>query len=116
MKKKIISFILACTMVAGITACGGASTGTEAVDNDTAATQDNKTTGTNDNSELTSTYFESGEEGKVINIYCWNDEFRTRVEAVYDKVDHTSEDGTVTYNSTYCAQCALKARRQTTNP
>lgn len=36
-------------------------------------------------------------EGNVINIYSWNDEFKTRVEAVYDKVDHTSDDGTVTY-------------------
>ena len=36
-------------------------------------------------------------EGKVINIYSWNDEFRTRLEAVYPEVDHTSDDGTVTY-------------------
>lgn len=36
------------------------------------------------------------EEGKVINIYSWNNEFRQRVEAIYDKVESTSEDGTVT--------------------
>ncbi len=78
MKKKVLSLILACTMVAGITACGSVST----------------TAG--GNSSATS-YVEAGEEGKVINIYSWNDEFRTRVEAVYDKVDHTSDDGTVTY-------------------
>lgn len=36
-------------------------------------------------------------EGQVINIYSWNDEFRTRLEAVYPEVDHTSDDGTVTY-------------------
>ena len=36
------------------------------------------------------------EEGKVINIYSWNDEFRQRVEAVYSEVEKTSEDGTVT--------------------
>ena len=35
-------------------------------------------------------------EGKVINIYSWNDEFRQRVEAVYPEVEKTSEDGTVT--------------------
>ena len=23
------------------------------------------------------------EEGKVLNIYCWNDEFKTRVEKFY---------------------------------
>ena len=28
-----------------------------------------------------------GEEGKVINIYSWNDEFRQRVEAVYPEVE-----------------------------
>lgn len=38
----------------------------------------------------------SGEEGKVINIYTWNNEFRERVEAIYPEVEKTSEDGTVT--------------------
>lgn len=38
----------------------------------------------------------SGAEGKVINIYSWNDEFRQRVEAVYPEVKSTSKDGTVT--------------------
>lgn len=38
----------------------------------------------------------SGEEGKIINIYSWNDEFRQRVEAVYPEVESTSKDGTVT--------------------
>ena len=36
-------------------------------------------------------------EGKVINICSWNDEFRTRVEAVYPEVKETSKDGTITY-------------------
>ena len=35
-------------------------------------------------------------EGKVINIYSWNDEFRQRLEAVYPEVESTSKDGTVT--------------------
>ena len=38
----------------------------------------------------------AAEEGKVINIYSWNDEFRQRVEAVYSEVEKTSDDGTVT--------------------
>lgn len=38
----------------------------------------------------------SGEEGKVINIYSWNNEFRTRLEAIYPEVEKTSEDGSVT--------------------
>ncbi|MDO4632461.1 MAG: extracellular solute-binding protein [Eubacteriales bacterium] len=36
------------------------------------------------------------EEGKVINIYSWNGEFRERVELVYPEVESTSADGTVT--------------------
>ena len=40
---------------------------------------------------------ESAGEGKVINIYSWNDEFHQRVEAVYDQVKETSADGTITY-------------------
>ena len=35
-------------------------------------------------------------EGKVINIYSWNDEFRQRLEAIYPEVESTSKDGTVT--------------------
>ena len=38
----------------------------------------------------------NGGEGKVINIYSWNDEFRKRVEKVYPEVKKTSKDGTVT--------------------
>ena len=44
---------------------------------------------------MTGTVF-AAEEGKVINIYSWNDEFRERVEAVYSEVESTSDDGTVT--------------------
>ena len=44
----------------------------------------------------------AGEEGKVINIYSWNDEFRTRVEAVYPAVKETSKDGTITYLDDGC--------------
>lgn len=39
---------------------------------------------------------ESTEEGKVINVYSWNDEFSKRVIAVYPEVKKTSKDGTVT--------------------
>lgn len=36
------------------------------------------------------------EEGKILNIYSWNDEFRERLEAVYPEVESTSKDGSVT--------------------
>ena len=82
MKKRVVSLMLAVSMVAGLTACGGNAASPSA---------------SGDASADSSAYIAEGEEGKVINIYSWNDEFRTRVEAVYDKVDHTSDDGTITY-------------------
>ena len=68
MKRKVVSMLLIAAMATGIlTGCGNASG--DAV---------------------------SGEEGKVINIYCWNNEFKERVEAIYPEVKETSSDGTVT--------------------
>lgn len=73
MKKKVVAMLLTGIMAAGALAgCGGSS--------DSAGEGGSGST----------------EEGKVINIYTWNDEFRTRVEAVYPEVEETSEDGTVT--------------------
>lgn len=74
MKKKIISILLLAAITAGaLTGCGK-----------TAA------------SGQTAGGIENVEEGRVINIYCWNNEFRERVEAVYPEVKETSKDGTVT--------------------
>lgn len=72
MKKRLVSILLIAAMAAGTLAGCGKSSGSGSSD---AA---------------------GGEEGKVINIYSWNDEFRERVEAVYPEVKETSKDGTVT--------------------
>ena len=65
-----MSILLATAMAAGsLTGCGGSNSGSAA---------------------------SGGEEGKVINIYSWNNEFKERVEAVYPEVAETSKDGTVT--------------------
>ncbi len=70
MKKRTVSILLATAMAAGsLTGCGGSNSGSAA---------------------------SGGEEGKVINIYSWNNEFKERVEAVYSEVAETSKDGTVT--------------------
>ncbi len=70
MKKRTVSILLAASMAAGsLTGCGGSNPGSAA---------------------------SGGEEGKVINIYSWNNEFKERVEAVYPEVAETSKDGTVT--------------------
>lgn len=73
MKKRTVSVVLAASVAAGLLAgCGGSGGSGAAAGN----------AGT--------------EEGKVINIYSWNNEFRERVEAVYPEVAETSKDGTVT--------------------
>lgn len=70
MKKRAVAVLLAAVTAAGLLAgCGGKGS-----ENGSGST----------------------EEGKVINIYSWNDEFRTRLEAVYPEVESTSDDGTVT--------------------
>ena len=78
MKKKYISILLTAAVAVGmLTGCGsdsgnGSSNSSKSVENSDA------------------------EEGKVINVYSWNDEFSKRVIAVYPEVKKTSSDGTVT--------------------
>ena len=75
MKKRLVSLVLATTMVAGMLAgCGAADGSTEAGSNGASGSN----------------------EGKVINIYSWNDEARERICAVYDRVVETNKEGTVT--------------------
>lgn len=73
MKKRVFAAFMATLMVAGsLAGCGSkASSG--------------------DNSDAANV-----EEGKVINIYSWNDELRQRLESVYPEVESTSKDGSVT--------------------
>ena len=77
MKKRLLAGAMAVASIAALLAgCGGSGSSQAAGD----ATENT-----------------ASAEGQVINIYSWNDEFRTRLEAVYPEVDHTSDDGTVTY-------------------
>lgn len=68
MKKKMLSLLLTATMAAGMLAGCGSS--------DTAATE----TKTEAKSDTATTDSEETEQGKIVNIYCWNDEFKTRYE------------------------------------
>ena len=87
MKRRIVSMMLTVAMGATLLAgCGNSAGGNNAAD---AA----GTAGTESAQANTAV---SGEEGSVINIYSWNDEFRERLEAVYPEVESTSSDGTVT--------------------
>ncbi len=73
MKKKLVSIILTTALLATmLTGCGGKNTTASKESADTAAT-------TEATQEPAST--ESAQEGKVVNIYCWNDEFQSRYEA-----------------------------------
>ncbi len=83
MKKKYISMLLMAALTAGtLTGCGDSG------NKDNSSSQ--KTSSENNSGD------ESTEEGKVINVYSWNDEFSKRVIAVYPEVKETSKDGTVT--------------------
>lgn len=90
MKKKLVSVLL-CTAMAASLIAGCGSTG----GNDSSS-------GTEAKSEETST----DEQGKVFNIYCWNEEFKTRITdhyADYEEVDATTGkigDITVKWNIT----------------
>lgn len=71
MKKKMVAALLIVSVCVGlVTGCGSKPVG----GTESAAT----------------------EEGKVINIYCWNNEFSDRVNAIYSEVKEVSDDGTVT--------------------
>ena len=76
MKKKVVNSFLAMTMaVTMLAGCGGNNN----TSNDTAAS-------TGNDAEVSTTQAPAGdaaettEEGKVVNIYCWNDEFKQRYE------------------------------------
>ncbi len=81
MKKRVVCILMAAAMAAGSLAGCGSKSNSGGSDG-----------GASDGGASTS----GGEEGKIINIYSWNDEFRERVEAVYPEVKETSSDGTVT--------------------
>lgn len=76
MKKKVISGLLCAVMVASLTAgCSSKNTQSQDASKESAA----ETTG----KDVTAEKGAKGEEGKVINIYVWNDEFKTRYEDYY---------------------------------
>ncbi len=87
MKKKIISALLCATMVATMmTGCGSsetADTGNAAASTESGAAE----SGTAEKTDAVAT-----EQGKVLNIYCWNEEFKSRITdhyPGYEEVDAT---------------------------
>ncbi len=97
MRKKLVSVLIAAAVVAGTLAgCGGGSDAggeSQGTDAETASDAGSADAGSTDaGSDVAAA---GGEEGKVINIYSFNDELRTRITAVYSAIENTSDDGTV---------------------
>ena len=92
MKKKTLSTLLAVSMIAGMVAgCGSQSADSTATSTDTANTEAAAETNTSATTEAAVAETPS-DEGKVLNVYCWNDEFQRRVKAHYpgyEEVDAT---------------------------
>ena len=94
MKKKALSTLLAVSMVAGmVTGCGSSADQT-AASTDTATTTSATATEAAATTETTAATVAEipADEGKVLNVYCWNDEFQRRVKAHYpgyEEVDAT---------------------------
>ena len=90
MKKKVISALLATAMVATMFAgCGSKADDAATTTDDAAATTDDAAAGDDAAAEDAP----AEEEGKVLNIYCWNEEFKSRLTAHYpgyEEVDATS--------------------------
>ena len=102
MKKKIISTLLCAAMTASMLAgCGGTASNDTSSDNN--ATSD--TTAAEDKGDAVSDAG-SSDEGKVLNIYCWNEEFKSRITDHYpgytavDATTGTIGDVTVNWNIT----------------
>ena len=97
MRKKIISALLCTAMVTSVlTGCGGSS---DSKDSSKKADSSASSSASETKSNISS-------DGKVLNIYCWNDEFQRRLKDHYDGYEEVDAntgkigDITVKWNST----------------
>jgi multiple sugar transport system substrate-binding protein len=97
MKKKLVSIMMASTMVASVLAgCGSSSGGaasTQASSDSTQAAAADTQAAAADTEAAADTSTASADEGKVFNIQCWNTEFQSRITdhyPGYEKVDDTT--------------------------
>ena len=82
--KKLASVLLSALMAASLVACGTATD--EGTPTEPAATAEAT-------AEATASAAPAGDEGTVLNIYCWNEEFKSRLEdhyPGYEKIDGTT--------------------------
>ena len=108
MKRKLLSLMLSATMVAGVlSGCGStAATTTEAPAPETQAEGKEEAPAKADAPTESTETVEAAEEGKVLNIYAWNEEFKSRLTdhypgyTVVDATTGTIGDVTVKWNIT----------------
>ena len=99
MKKRFLGVLLTTAMIASILAGCGSSAAKETTAPATEAAGSETTA-------ESAAPAEAGDEGKVLNIYCWNEEFKSRITdhyAAYEEVDATTGkigDVTVKWNIT----------------
>lgn len=85
MKKKVISIVLAGLMATSLAACGGsgsssaASSAAASSAAESSAAASSAEEATSESSAPASTADSQSDEGKVLNIQCWNDEFARRL-------------------------------------
>lgn len=96
MKKRVVSILLCLSMATAMLAgCGSNNENTNT-----------NTTEKNNTKQETGADIVGSDEGKVLNIYCWNEEFKSRVKAhysSYEEIDATTGkigDVTVKWNIT----------------
>ncbi len=91
MKKKIVGLMLIAAMAAGtLTACGNSSKdgGVSVPANDGSAADE----GTEDTEDAAA----NAAPGTVLNIWCWNDEFQSRLNDFYPEVEEVAADKSTT--------------------
>ena len=99
MKKKLLSVVLASAMLAGTLAgCGGG--GSTPAPADSGASADAGTDAGSDTNEASgeeeAAPVAAGDEGSILNIWCWNDEFQSRFNDFYPEVASVSDDKSTT--------------------
>ena len=101
MKKRVLAALLASATVLSVVGCSNNTSGSDAGNSGNTSNTDSGSTGGND-SGSTGGNTEGGDtvtvpdDGKVLNIWCWNDEFQSRVKDFYpDYVDNGDGTGKI---------------------
>lgn len=92
MKKKVLSALLATAMITAMLAgCGSEPAASESQTSSEAPVSESSSSEPSSEAADTESA-EAADEGKILNIYCWNEEFKTRLTDHYP--GYTEVDGT----------------------